>query len=416
MPRSGSRRPTISATRSKAVGSPPRERLPHPAERARRPAGARRRSSPSGRGRVGRGRAGRGRRRAARSGRGWRGIRRTGRACGRSRRRGRCGRAGGRRRSSACARAGAGRRARARGRGSRRPARRRGRSPPRPRARARGRGRGCRRSSSSGLPPLRSPVAIQRRERDTAHPRHLEPLLERRVGVVDLPPDVLPFRVHPQLAAGSPRRSMRRARSGRYGSGCRRPAGCPRPRSPAWARARSSMRSRPGRRSRCRRGRCRRPLPPPRRCRAGPPARAAAAAAARSPAGSARSAAARPRSPRAIAQILSVARRRDVRQALELDASRRRSRSRGRRVRVPQLAIPTAIMSPSARTKEATAETMKRTEPIWLTKTIHQPRPCGARSHQEPRDVDHRQVAGDEEEEAADDVRAPDQPVLLGER
>ena len=84
-------------------------------------------------------------------------------------------------------------------------------------------------------------------------------------------------------------------------------------------------------------------------------------------------------------------------------------------VRVPQLAIPTAIMSPSARTKEATAETMKRTEPTWLTTTIHQPRLArGAAAAPGAADLDHRQVAGDQEEGAADDVRLPDQAVLLG--
>ena len=66
-------------------------------------------------------------------------------------------------------------------------------------------------------------------------------------------------------------------------------------------------------------------------------------------------------------------------------ASRRRSRSRGRRLSVPQLAMPTASASPvDGRTKEATAETMKRIEPTWLTATIHQPRSRRRQKRQPP--------------------------------
>ena len=54
-------------------------------------------------------------------------------------------------------------------------------------------------------------------------------------------------------------------------------------------------------------------------------------------------------------------------------------------VRVPQLAMPVATMSPEeGRTKVATAETMKRTEPIWLTAMIHQPRSRRCQTRQKP--------------------------------
>ncbi len=46
-------------------------------------------------------------------------------------------------------------------------------------------------------------VALQGRRRDAALARRLEPLLERRGGVVDHQPDVAPARVQPELAAGA---------------------------------------------------------------------------------------------------------------------------------------------------------------------------------------------------------------------
>src|SRR4051794_40966778 len=45
-------------------------------------------------------------------------------------------------------------------------------------------------------------VALQRRRRDPALPRHLDPRLERRLWIVGKQPHVLPVRVHPELAAG----------------------------------------------------------------------------------------------------------------------------------------------------------------------------------------------------------------------
>ena len=65
-------------------------------------------------------------------------------------------------------------------------------------------------------------VALERRRRDAALARHLDPLLERRRRVVGEQPHVLPGRVHPELAAGALDDRRRRGRSGRCGSGCRR--------------------------------------------------------------------------------------------------------------------------------------------------------------------------------------------------
>ncbi len=45
-------------------------------------------------------------------------------------------------------------------------------------------------------------VALERRRRDAALARDLDPLLERRGGVVGVQPDMAPGRVHPELAAG----------------------------------------------------------------------------------------------------------------------------------------------------------------------------------------------------------------------
>jgi hypothetical protein len=42
-------------------------------------------------------------------------------------------------------------------------------------------------------------IAVERGERDAAHPPDLEPPFERGLGIVGLQPDVLPLRVHPQL-------------------------------------------------------------------------------------------------------------------------------------------------------------------------------------------------------------------------
>ena len=88
-------------------------------------------------------------------------------------------------------------------------------------------------------------------------------------------------------------------------------------------------------------------------------------------------------------------------------------RSRGRPVSVPQLARPTLTSSELAgSTKEAIAETMKRTEPSWLTTTIHQPSSRGPEGATAVADLDDRQVAGDQEERAADHVGGPDEAVL----
>ena len=84
-------------------------------------------------------------------------------------------------------------------------------------------------------------------------------------------------------------------------------------------------------------------------------------------------------------------------------------------VSVPQLAIADRErVAVEGRTKEATAETMKRTEPSWLTATIHQPR-SRRRQKRQPRPISTiARWPEIEEERAADHVRRPDQPVLCG--
>ena len=52
------------------------------------------------------------------------------------------------------------------------------------------------------LPPAGLPVALERRGRHAALPRHLDPPVERRVGVLRESPDVLPGGMHPELASG----------------------------------------------------------------------------------------------------------------------------------------------------------------------------------------------------------------------
>ena len=82
-------------------------------------------------------------------------------------------------------------------------------------------------------------------------------------------------------------------------------------------------------------------------------------------------------------------------------------------VRVPQLATDSLSTSPpTGRANEATAETMKRIEPSWLTITIHQPR-SRLRQHQRRWQVSAIAICPEIEEEGAPDhVRRPDEAVL----
>ena len=83
-------------------------------------------------------------------------------------------------------------------------------------------------------------VALQRRRRDAALAGDLDPLLERRGGVVGHQAARAPRPGASRARSRPPRRSAPPARSGRCGSGCRRAGARPRPRSrPGRARGRS---------------------------------------------------------------------------------------------------------------------------------------------------------------------------------
>ena len=173
--------------------------------------------------------------------RGRRGTRRPGPACGRSRRTARRGRAGGRRRSAGRSRAGGGRRARARGPASRAPARRRGRSRPPPRRQvAVGRDR-----AHDAAAPGRGATARSARARPAARRSGGRPRSAGRAlasGSSTEPADVLPGRVHPQLAAGRVDDRPREAVVVGVGVGADQQPHVGEPRTPPGARASSSWR------------------------------------------------------------------------------------------------------------------------------------------------------------------------------
>ena len=80
---------------------------------------------------------------------------------------------------------------------------------------------------------------------------------------------------------------------------------------------------------------------------------------------------------------------------------------------VPQLIDGVVDRSPVAgRTKAASPETKNRIDPSWLTVTIHQPSEPGSNRNRPWQISMIADVAGHQEQHAADHFRRPDQPIF----